>query len=82
VPNAWRVRDDLVNFALHLTLLFIALAQSWNILGGYAGPGEPAATRRFVGAGALSRRWALGPPDGHNQPSVHAGGRPPWPSLF
>ena len=29
-------RDDVLNFMV-LTLLTIALAQSWNIVGGYAG---------------------------------------------
>jgi len=54
VPTLAR-RDDLVNFAF-ITLLFIALAQSWNILGGYAGQvnlGHAA----FFGAGALVTRW-------------------------
>ena len=54
VPTLAR-RDDVVNFAF-ITLLFITLAQSWNILGGYAGQvnlGHAA----FFGAGALITRW-------------------------
>ena len=54
VPTLTR-RDDVVNFAF-ITLLFITLAQSWNILGGYAGQvnlGHAA----FFGAGALVTRW-------------------------
>ena len=35
VPTMAR-RDDIINFAF-ITLLFITLAHSWNILGGYAG---------------------------------------------
>jgi len=53
-------RDDVVNFVF-VTLLSITLAQSWNILGGYAGQvnlGHAA----FFGAGALVTRtlWAAG----------------------
>ncbi len=53
-------RDDVVNF-IFIVLLSITLAQSWNILGGYAGQvnlGHAA----FFGAGALVTRtlWAAG----------------------
>ena len=55
-------RDDVLNF-LVLTLLTIALAQSWNIVGGYAGQvnlGHAA----FFGLGALVTRtlWIAGTP--------------------
>jgi branched-chain amino acid transport system permease protein len=55
-------RDDVLNF-LVLTLLTIALAQSWNIVGGYAGQvnlGHAA----FFGLGALITRtlWIAGTP--------------------
>jgi branched-chain amino acid transport system permease protein len=55
-------RDDVLNF-LVLTLLTIALAQSWNIVGGYAGQinlGHAA----FFGLGALVTRtlWIMGTP--------------------
>jgi branched-chain amino acid transport system permease protein len=55
-------RDDVINF-LVLTLLTIALAQSWNIVGGYAGQvnlGHAA----FFGLGALVTRtlWIAGIP--------------------
>jgi branched-chain amino acid transport system permease protein len=55
-------RDDVLNF-LVLTLLTITLAQSWNIIGGYAGQvnlGHAA----FFGLGALATRtlWIAGTP--------------------
>ena len=55
-------RDDVINF-LVLTLLTITLAQSWNIVGGYAGQvnlGHAA----FFGLGALVTRmlWIAGTP--------------------
>jgi len=55
-------RDDILNF-LVLTLLTITLAQSWNIVGGYAGQvnlGHAA----FFGLGALVTRtlWIAGTP--------------------
>jgi branched-chain amino acid transport system permease protein len=55
-------RDDVLNFLL-LTLLTITLAQSWNIVGGYAGQvnlGHAA----FFGLGALVTRtlWIAGTP--------------------
>jgi branched-chain amino acid transport system permease protein len=55
-------RDDVLNFMV-LTLLTIALAQSWNIVGGYAGQvnlGHAA----FFGLGALVTRtlWIAGAP--------------------
>ena len=55
-------RDDVLNF-LVLTLLTITLAQSWNIVGGYAGQvnlGHAA----FFGLGALVTRtlWIAGTP--------------------
>jgi branched-chain amino acid transport system permease protein len=57
-----RPREDLLNFAF-LTLLAITLAQSWNIIAGYAGQvnlGHAA----FFGLGALLTRalWTAGTP--------------------
>jgi branched-chain amino acid transport system permease protein len=57
-----RPRDDLLNFAF-LVLLAITLAQSWNIIAGYAGQvnlGHAA----FFGLGALLTRalWTAGTP--------------------
>jgi branched-chain amino acid transport system permease protein len=57
-------RDDVLNFAF-LTLLSITLAQSWNIIAGYAGQvnlGHAA----FFGLGALTARtlWIAGVPIG------------------
>src|SRR5262249_10554816 len=59
VPTLFK-RDDAVDFVF-LTLLSITLAESWNIVGGYAGQvnlGHAA----FFGAGALVTRtlWAAG----------------------
>jgi branched-chain amino acid transport system permease protein len=59
VPTVVR-RDDIVNF-LFLLLLSITLAESWNVLGGYAGQvnlGHAA----FFGTGAFVTRalWATG----------------------
>ncbi|HMB85384.1 MAG TPA: branched-chain amino acid ABC transporter permease, partial [Methylomirabilota bacterium] len=55
-------RDDLLNFVF-LVLLSITLAQSWNIIAGYAGQvnlGHAA----FFGLGALTARtlWIAGTP--------------------
>jgi len=55
-------RDDVLNF-LFLVLLSITLAQSWNIVAGYAGQvnlGHAA----FFGLGALTTRtlWSAGTP--------------------
>jgi branched-chain amino acid transport system permease protein len=63
VPFATR-RDDILNFLL-LVLLAVALAESWNIMGGYAGQvnlGHAA----FFGIGALVARtlWLRGMPIG------------------
>ena len=57
-----RPRDDVLNFAF-LALLALTLAQSWNIVAGYAGQvnlGHAA----FFGLGALTARtlWIAGTP--------------------